>query len=153
MYIFLSILFFVQSTFFLFTFLTCCSILLIGGEKMQNRLKQIRKKLGCNQNEFAEKLGISVSNISSYESGRRNPSDAVINLICEKFSVNKEWLETGKGEMFIQKTENEKIAEFLADVLKAGEKDQRYRFIAAISELDENDWNTIQKLAEKLVKK
>jgi hypothetical protein len=36
---------------------------------------------------------------------------------------------------------------------KAGEKDQRYRFIAAISELDENDWNTIQKLAEKLVKK
>lgn len=55
--------------------------------------------------------------------------------------------------MFIQKTENEKIAEFLADVLKAGEKDQRYRFIAAISELDENDWNTIQKLAEKLVKK
>ena len=56
---------------------------------MQNRLKQIRKKLGCNQNEFAEKLGISVSNISSYEAGRRNPSDAVINLICEKFSVNK----------------------------------------------------------------
>ena len=153
MYIFLSILFFVQSTIFLFTFLTCCSILLIGGEKTQNRLKQIRKKLGCNQNEFAEKLGISVSNISSYEAGRRNPSDAVINLICEKFSVNKEWLETGKGEMFIQKTENEKIAEFLADVLKAGEKDQRYRFIAAISELDENDWNTIQKLAEKLVKK
>ncbi len=120
---------------------------------MQNRLKQIRKELGCNQNEFAEKLGISVSNISSYEAGRRNPSDAVINLICEKFSINKEWLETGKGEMFIQKTENEKIAEFLADVLKAGEKDQRYRFIAAISELDENDWNTIQKLAEKLVKK
>lgn len=120
---------------------------------MQNRLKQIRKKLGCNQNEFAEKLGISVSNISSYEAGRRNPSDAVINLICEKFSVNKEWLETGKGEMFIQKTENEKIAEFLADVLKAGEKDQRYRFITAISQLDEDEWNTIQKMAEMFVKK
>lgn len=120
---------------------------------MQNRLKQIRKKLGCNQNEFAEKLGISVSNISSYEAGRRNPSDAVINLICEKFSVNKEWLETGKGEMFIQKTENEKIAEFLADVLKAGENDQRYRFITAISQLDEDEWNTIQKMAEMFVKK
>ena len=120
---------------------------------MQNRLKQIRKKLGCNQNEFAEKLGISVSNISSYEAGRRNPSDAVINLICEKFSVNKEWLETGKGEMFIQKAENEKIAEFLADVLKAGEDDQRYKFITAISQLDEDDWNTIQKMAEMFVKK
>lgn len=120
---------------------------------MQNRLKQIRKKLGCNQNEFAEKLGISVSNISSYEAGRRNPSDAVINLICEKFSINKEWIETGKGEMFIQKTENEKIAEFLADVLKAGEDDQRYKFITAISQLDEDEWNTIQKMAEMFVKK
>ena len=120
---------------------------------MQNRLKQIRKKLGCNQNEFAEKLGISVSNISSYEAGRRNPSDAVINLICEKFSINKEWLETGNGEMFIQKTENEKIAEFLADVLKAGEDDQRYKFITAISQLDEDEWNTIQKMAEMFVKK
>jgi hypothetical protein len=55
--------------------------------------------------------------------------------------------------MFIQKTENEKIAEFLADVLKAGEDDQRYKFITAISQLDEDEWNTIQKMAEMFVKK
>ena len=45
---------------------------------MNNRLKIVRKKTGLNQNDFADALGISVSNISSYESGRRNPSDAFI---------------------------------------------------------------------------
>ena len=120
---------------------------------MKERIKQIRKAKGLTQAEFGEKIGVKGNTITNYENGLRNPTDAVILSICREFEVNKEWLETGKGEMSIQKTENEKIAEFLADVLKAGEKDQRYRFIAAISELDENDWNTIQKLAEKLVKK
>ena len=105
------------------------------------------------QEKFAKEIGLTKNFISLVETGQRNLSIQSIKLICQLFNVDEEWLETGKGEMFIQKTENEKIAEFLADVLKAGEKDQRYRFIAAISELDENDWNTIQKLAEKLVKK
>jgi hypothetical protein len=66
-------------------------------------------------------------------------------IIITQGSTNKKGSE--------QMSENEKIAEFFADVLKAGEDDQMYRFIAAISELDENDWNAIRKLAEKLVKK
>ena len=120
---------------------------------MDEQIKQLRKSLGMSQEKFAKEIGLTKNFISLVETGQRNLSTQSIKLICRLFDVNKEWLETGKGEMFIQKTENEKIAEFLADVLKAGEKDQRYRFIAAISELDENDWNTIQKLAEKLVKK
>ena len=105
------------------------------------------------QVEFGEKIGVKGNTITNYENGLRNPTDAVILSICREFDVNKEWLETGKGEMFIQKTENEKIAEFLADVLKAGEDDQRYKFITAISQLDEDEWNTIQKMAEMFVKK
>jgi transcriptional regulator with XRE-family HTH domain len=117
------------------------------------QIKQLRKSLGMSQEKFAKEIGLTKNFISLVETGQRNLSTQSIKLICQLFNVDVEWLETGKGEMFIQKTENEKIAEFLADVLKAGEKDQRYRFITAISELDENDWNTIQKLAEKLVKK
>lgn len=120
---------------------------------MDEQIKQLRKSLGMSQEKFAKEIGLTKNFISLVETGQRNLSIQSIKLICQLFNVDEEWLETGKGEMFIQKTENEKIAEFLADVLKAGEKDQRYRFIAAISELDENDWNTIQKLAEKLVKK
>lgn len=120
---------------------------------MKERIKQIRKAKGLTQVEFGEKIGVKGNTITNYENGLRNPTDAVILSICREFEVNKEWLETGKGEMFIQKTENEKIAEFLADVLKAGEDDQRYKFITAISQLDEDEWNTIQKMAEMFVKK
>ena len=66
---------------------------------MNNRLKIVRKKTGLNQNDFADALGISVSNISSYESGRRNPSDAFISLICSKYGINEEWLRDGTGNM------------------------------------------------------
>ena len=120
---------------------------------MDEQIKQLRKSLGMSQEKFAKEIGLTKNFISLVETGKRNLSTQSIKLICLFFDVNKEWLETGKGEMFIQKTENEKIAEFLADVLKAGEDDQRYKFITAISQLDEDEWNTIQKMAEMFVMK
>ena len=120
---------------------------------MNERIKKLRKALDLTQQAFADRIGLKRNTIAQYEIGRNEPIDAVILSICREFEVNKEWIETGNGEMFIQKSENEKIAEFLADVLKAGEDDQMYRFIAAISELDENDWNAIRKMAEMFVKK
>ena len=41
--------------------------------------------------------------IATYESGRNEPIDAVISLICREFDVREEWLRTGKGEMFKSK--------------------------------------------------
>ena len=69
---------------------------------MKDRLKEIRKNhnKGKTQDMFADFLGIPKQNISSYEIGRRTPSDAVIQLICEKCNVNEEWLRNGTGEMF-----------------------------------------------------
>jgi len=34
------------------------------------------------------------------EYGTRKPNDRIIQLICSKFNINKDWLVTGKGEMF-----------------------------------------------------
>ena len=67
---------------------------------MNERIKEIRKKEGLSQQKFADKLGIARGNIAAYEVGKNSPSDAVISLICSKFNVNKEWLLTGKGDMY-----------------------------------------------------
>ena len=68
---------------------------------LHERLKMLRKALNIgSQQKFANDLGISFSNVSSYEMGRRTPSDAVIKLICEKYNVREEWLRDGEGEMF-----------------------------------------------------
>lgn len=69
---------------------------------MKDRIKKIRKSFpeqGKNQETFANFLGIPQTNLASYETGRRNPTDAVIQLICEKCNVNRDYLVNGEGPM------------------------------------------------------
>lgn len=66
---------------------------------MKDRIKQIRESNGLNLTKFADALKTSVATISRYESGERIPSDAVLNLICQKFNVSYAWLKTGEGPM------------------------------------------------------
>lgn len=67
---------------------------------MNERIKQIRKKSGLSQDDFGNAIGITRSSVSLLESGRNNPSEQTIRLICTEFNVNEEWLRTGEGEMF-----------------------------------------------------
>lgn len=122
---------------------------------MKSRIKEIRKTNPDwkTQDDFAEFLGISKSNLSSYEAGRRTPSDAVIKLICEKCDVNEEWLRTGNGEMFIEKTKDEQISEAFGDIENLGEDNFKHRLISAILKLDENGWKTLEELVDAISNK
>ena len=119
---------------------------------MKDRIKEIRKisAHGKNQESFAKYLGISQSNLASYETGRRMPSDAVIQLICQKCGVDKTWLETGEGEPTIKLTRNQEIAKFANDVMQLPDEDIKKRLIEALAKLDERDWETIAKIIDSL---
>ena len=80
---------------------------------MNERLKKLRKELDMTQQEFADKLGTARNNIAGYETGKRNPSNAVISLICREFNINEKWLRTGEGEMFIELSRSDEIAQFV----------------------------------------
>lgn len=67
---------------------------------MSERIKRIRKMLDLTQQEFADRIGIKRNTIANYESGRNEPVDSVISLICREYGVNEIWLRTGEGEMF-----------------------------------------------------
>ncbi len=67
---------------------------------LNERIKKLRKVLDLTQQEFGEKLGIKRNTIATYESGRNEPIDAVVSLMCKEFNVNEEWLRNGTGEMF-----------------------------------------------------
>lgn len=71
---------------------------------MKERIKKIRRELGLTQQEFAERIGIKRNTIANYETGRNDPVDSVISLICREFDVREEWLRTGEGEMFKPKS-------------------------------------------------
>ena len=70
-------------------------------ESIGTRIKKLRDALHITQSEFAKKIGSVQNTITGYETGRREPSNQVIALICQVFRVNEEWLRTGKGEMFL----------------------------------------------------
>ena len=67
---------------------------------MKERLIELRKKLGLNQEAFGEPLNLTRSTIGHYELGNRIMTDRTIADICRVYNVNEAWLRTGEGEMF-----------------------------------------------------
>ncbi|MCC3386685.1 XRE family transcriptional regulator [Enterocloster citroniae] len=119
---------------------------------MKDRIKKIRKELDLTQQCFAEKIGTTANVLTNYETGRRNPSASVINNICKTFDVNEDWFRTGKGEMFVQRTKNQIITDFLGDLVMEDVTFKK-RLIEALAELDDRDWEGLEKLANKLISK
>ena len=61
---------------------------------MEERIQKVRTDANLTQSEFGNRLGISKSAVQKLEYGG-NPSEQTIRAICEKFGVNRQWLETG----------------------------------------------------------
>lgn len=64
---------------------------------MHDRLKEIRKSHNMTQDAFASEIGATRGMVAKYETGLVVPDKSIRLLICEKFNVNPEWLETGEG--------------------------------------------------------
>ena len=114
---------------------------------MKDRIRQLRKQLKMNQSDFGERVGVKGNTIGNYELGLRSPSDAVIFSICREFNVNEEWIRSGTGEMFIDLSKEEYIAEFIGRILKDKEDSFKKRYIAMLSKLDEDGWEALEKVA------
>ena len=57
--------------------------------------------LGIRQLDFAQKIQFTQSYVSMVLSGvKTSPSSRFLNAVCREFSVNPEWLKTGKGEVY-----------------------------------------------------
>lgn len=121
---------------------------------MKERLKQIRKEdpHGKTQDTFAEFLGISKQNVSSYELGRRTPSDGTIQLICQKCNINEKWLREGTGLKDIPIKKNDEISKLFGNVLKSDDTDFKYRLINALAKLDDSGWDNLEKLLDMIYK-
>ena len=79
--------------------------------EMKDRLKELRKTLDVKQREVAERLGVAVGVVGTWESGGSPIPRARIYQLCKEYNVRREWLETGVGEMFEpEATFEEKLA-------------------------------------------
>jgi transcriptional regulator with XRE-family HTH domain len=64
------------------------------------RFRAVRRALGVSQRDFAAGIYLSHSFYAKIETGTRNPNERVYELISSKYKVSKDWLITGRGEMF-----------------------------------------------------
>ena len=72
-------------------------------ETINDRLVKIRGSLGLSQKSFCKGIYVSQTYYSNVENGNKQINDRIIALICSQYGVNKEYLLTGKGEMFSEK--------------------------------------------------
>lgn len=52
---------------------------------MDNKVEELRKEMGLNQEEFAKKIRVSRQTVSSIETGKYNPSLELAFLIADFF--------------------------------------------------------------------
>lgn len=62
---------------------------------VNERIKELRLMQGLTMEQFGERIGIKRASVSLIESGKNNPSDQTIMLICREFGYNEEWLRDG----------------------------------------------------------
>lgn len=118
---------------------------------LKDRLKQLRKTLGLTQQAFADKLGVKRNTVGQWECGINPLTDQTIFSICREFDVNKEWLCTGEGEMFVIRSDEEEIAAFLGDVLSEEGETYKKQLILALANLSDEGWRGIKEFLDALI--
>jgi transcriptional regulator with XRE-family HTH domain len=112
------------------------------------RLKQVRKKSGLSQSEFAKTIKISQSMLSGIESEREVFSDRNIKLICLEFDVDETWLRTGMGKIFVTKPQPQTIIVPDERELSSDEQELIEIYDKLISETQKNVLNYVKEKLE-----
>ena len=113
------------------------------------RINIILKNAGKKQKDLIEILSATSASVSNMCNGKTRPSNQSMVIICKEFGINREWLETGEGEMYSHVSDNERIAEYLGELLRGSiETDIRLRFISCLSKLGPEEWDVLYRLAK-----
>lgn len=117
-------------------------------ETISDRIKSVRINNNLTMDKFGDKIGITKSSVSLIESGKNNPSEQTLILICKEFGIDYLWLTTGKGEMF-GSVDDEVIAKF--DAIMAGEKETHKIILKTLLDMDEETLKSLDKFIEKYI--
>ena len=117
---------------------------------MKEHIKELRKFFGLTQSEFGESIGVSRDVVGNLELGRVEPSELIIKMICKTYHINREWLETGQGEMLVEQTRDERIAAFVGQALSDEGDEFKRDLIGLLAALDEDGWRKLKEAAEAL---
>lgn len=117
-------------------------------ETIGDRIRKIREEKSLTQAAFGKKLFLERSAISLIERNLRTPTERVLQDICREFHVNKQWLTTGEGDMFLAPSDedlNEQIERIMA-----GENEFHKNMFRLLANFDDEDLIALERLVKKL---
>lgn len=118
---------------------------------MNERIKELRKRLNLTQQEFADRLSIKRGAVANYEVGRNTPSDSVIALICREFNVSERWLREGDGEMFLPQDDADELMALAGRFLGSNPTETQLRFARAVFTMTPQELELITRKARELL--
>lgn len=118
-------------------------------EKINDRVRILRKNLGLTLEKFGNRLGVGKNAISRIETGKNGVTDQMIKSICREFNVDYIWLTTGEGEMF---QDSDEVFLEQIDRIMAGENELHKTILKGAASLDIEDLEAIDRIIQKFKK-
>ena len=119
---------------------------------MNNRIKEIRKSLGLNQEDFGSRMGVSNSAVSKWEKGENAVPDPAVKIICHTFGVSETWLRTGAGEMFAARSREAELGALIRSRLIDRPESFQAVLIQTLLRFDPDgpEWAALEKIVRTL---
>lgn len=115
------------------------------------RIREVLKNSGETQTGIGKRIGKTPQYVwKLLNDDTANPSESVIKDICREFSINEEWLRTGKGDMKRQLTRNQQILSFTNAALESVDESFKIRLLTALSKLTEKDWEVLADIVDRI---
>ena len=104
------------------------------------RIKKIRTDAELTQEKFARAIGVKWISVAGWEQGVREPGKARLFVIADKFNVNIDWLLSGEGEPYNDRsvdaeTRREIEFEYIKKLFTALPSEMQEQILAALREM------------------
>ena len=106
------------------------------------RIRMVRKQQNMTQGDFAKEIAVSTTTVCQLEIGKYNISRSTKHILCTRFHVNPEWLDTGEGEMYLDTDFAEDLVPDLVEILNSNKNLLRAVRIAT-KQFSVDDWKKL----------
>lgn len=112
---------------------------------MNDRIRELRKKLNLTMEAFGNRIGVSKSTISNIENGNREATEHMVKSICREFGADYIWLTKGNGEMFVESDDDffDRI-----DRIMAGENETRKNMFKSLLYASDEDIEALARIID-----
>ena len=110
---------------------------------INDRFRIVFKESGLSQKDFADCINRSRGEVANIIYDKTEPKDNIIKSVCEKFSIQEDWLRHGLEPMRAAKSKEEEIAELVGSAL-AGSNDFKRAVIRMICSRTDEELNVLE---------